>query len=271
MDGGEAEERAHAVPGRPPQPRVEANLEELGTALELVRQHEMGAMPDRDVGRRPDRGDRRERRGPAQTLRPAARPEPRQPREHQRRHHRHLLAEQGGEQRRQRGPEPPRRGLVERDRGEEPQPHVHEMARPRDQRARGFGEQRKGRDHRRRGPRPPAMERAVEEQRGERQEHHVERGDQPRMGEDEPPQRLVIELVGDRAPESRRAAAVEQGVGAREEHAVEEVEVLSHRLAERCTPGVDDERQHREDAGPRPAVALERYRGLERDRGPERG
>jgi hypothetical protein len=102
---------------------------------------------------------------------------------------------------------------------------------------------------------PLAPERAVDEQGAEREQRQVERGHHRGRRQDQAAERGVVELVGDRPPERLRAAAVEQRPHALEQRAVEEVEILRHRLAPRRAAHRDRERQHREHARPRPRVA----------------
>ena len=63
------------------------------------------------------------------------------------------------------------------------------------------------------------------------------------MGEDLDPQRLVVELVGERSPERERSAAVEERVRGLEERTAEKVEVLGHGLAPRGTPAQQEEQR----------------------------
>src|SRR5207247_1053872 len=164
--------------------------------------------------------------------------------------HAGLLAQQRARQREERADAPARRGFVKGHHREEERSQLDEMARPRNQLARRFGEQRErgagGGD----GPGEAPPEGAVQQERAEREQHAVESGHGPGVGQDQGTERRVIDLVGERSPERRRSAAIEQSMTVEEERVVEEVEVVRDRLAERGAEALQEQGKQRGETRP---------------------
>jgi hypothetical protein len=83
---------------------------------------------------------------------------------------------------------------VERHDEEQEDAEVHELDRPADQRAGGFGQQGEAGRRRRHRPRQRAAQQPVEQQGAEGEQRHVDRRDEARVREDERAERLVVEL-----------------------------------------------------------------------------
>jgi non-homologous end joining protein Ku len=76
--------------------------------------------------------------------------------------------------------------------------------------------------------------------------------------EDDAVQQRVVELVRERTPERRRAAAVEQREVPREQRVVQVVEVVGDGLAERSPERAERGEQQRGERQPRPRVGEQR-------------